>query len=53
MILIVIQQKKSKATLKVDNNDINFKYLKTLGISLIRGPVSIDEKVAKEIDKKI
>ena len=44
---------KIKLLQKVDNNDINFKYLKTLGISLIRGPVSIDEKVAKEIDKKI
>ena len=38
---------------KIDHNEITFKYLRTLGVSLIRGPVTLTEEMAKEIDKKI
>ena len=44
---------KIKIIKHVEHNDLTFKYLKTLGISLIRGPVSISKEVALEIDKDI
>lgn len=44
---------KIKLLEKVEHNNINFAYLKTIGISLIRGPVSISEEIAKKIDTKI
>ena len=44
---------KIKVINHIDHNDLTFKYLKTLGISLIRGPVTISESIAKEIDKRI
>ena len=44
---------KIKLLEKVEHNNINFAYLKTIGISLIRGPVSINEETAKKIDTKI
>jgi len=44
---------KIKLLERVDGNDINFAYLKTLGVSLIRGPVSISKEMAMKIDQKI
>ena len=44
---------KIKLLKKIEHNDIDFKYLRSIGISLIRGPVSISEDIAIQIDKKI
>jgi hypothetical protein len=43
---------KIKIIKHIKHNDLTFKFLKTLGISLIRGPVSISKEIADEIDKK-
>ena len=44
---------KIKLLKKIDHNLITFKYLRTLGVSLIRGPVTINQKIANEIDGRI
>ena len=42
---------KIKLLKTVNHNEITFKKLKELGISLIRGPVSISEEIASKIDE--
>ena len=42
---------KIKLLKEVNHNEITFKKLKELGISLIRGPVSIDKEIASKIDE--
>ena len=41
---------KIKLLKRIDNNKIDFKFLKSIGISLIRGPVSINKDMAEKID---
>ena len=44
---------KIKLLKKIEHNNINFKYLKTIGISLIRGPVTISKDIADKIEEKM
>ena len=44
---------KIKLLKTVNHNQLTFKYLKTLGVSLIRGPVSITKEMAEQIDKML
>ncbi len=41
---------KIKLLKRMDNNKIDFKFLKSIGVSLIRGPVSINKDMAEKID---
>ena len=43
---------KIKIIKHIEHNELTFKFLKTLGVYLIRGPVSISKETADEIDKK-
>ena len=44
---------KIKLLKSIDNESIDFNFLKTIGVSLIRGPVSITKEMAEKIDTLI
>ena len=44
---------KIKLLERINGNRIDFKFLKSIGVSLIRGPVSITKEMAKKIDSLI
>ena len=44
---------KVKLLERINGNRIDFKFLKSIGVSLIRGPVSITKEMAKKIDSLI
>ena len=44
---------KIKLLKKIEHNEITFKYLRALGISLIRGPVTLSKDIVDKIEEKI
>ncbi len=51
--LSIAKLMKIKLLKTIEHDDIDFAFLRSIGVALIRGPVSISEEMAKKIEEKI